>query len=177
MAVSRALRRLLRIRDLEEEQCRIALEFAQGELNRLNQAQVATTQRERWGRRLVDESARSGELPDRLSGLEEARTADRLTRALASRIEIVQEDVVKLREEFLAKRVEVRQAETLIKETEARDALEAARRSQQTLDDWYRSRLHGEDADEPSTERAPAANASLAPRSEEDRDPEQGSSQ
>lgn len=148
MAVSRALRRLLRIRDLEEEQRRIALESAQGELNRLNHAQVATTGRERWGRRLVGESARSGELPDRLSGLEETRTADRLAQALASRIETVQEDVGKLRAEYLAKRVEVRQAETLIKETEARDAFEATRRSQQTLDDWYGSRLHGGEADE-----------------------------
>src|ERR1035437_1510907 len=137
----------MRIRVLEEEQCRIALEFAQGELNRLNHAQVATTGRERWGRRLVEESARSGELPDRLSGLEETRTAGRIAQALASRIETVQEDVGKRREEFLAKRVEVRQAETLIKETEARDAFETARRSQQTLDDWYGSRLHGGGAD------------------------------
>jgi uncharacterized SAM-binding protein YcdF (DUF218 family) len=149
------LRRLLRIRDLEEEQRRIALESAQGELNRLNHAQVATTGRERWGRRLVEESARSGELPDRLSGLEETRTAGRLAQALASRIETVQEDVGKLREEFLAKRVEVRQAETLIKETEARDTFEAARRSQQTLDDWYGSRLHGGEADEACDNTSP----------------------
>jgi hypothetical protein len=148
LAVSRALRRLLRIRDLQEGQCRTALESAQGELNRLNHAQVATTGRERWGRRLVEESARSGELPDRLSGLEETRTAGRLAQALATRIETVQEDVGKLREEFLAKRVEVRQAQTLIKETEARDAFEAARRGQQTLDDWYGSRMHGGEADE-----------------------------
>ena len=152
MAVSRALRRLLRIRDLEEEQCRIALESAQGELNRLNDAKVANTGRERWGRRLVVQSASSGELPDRLSGLEETCTAGRFALALASRIETVQEDVVRLREEFLAKRVEVRQAETLIKETEAREAVEAARRSQQTLDDWYRSRLHGGEADNASTQ-------------------------
>ncbi len=145
----------MRIRDLEEEQRRIVLESAQGELNRLNHAQVATTGRERWGRRLVEESVRSGELPDRLSGLEEMRTAGRLAQALASRIETVQEDVDKLREEFLAKRVEVRQAETLIKETEARDAFEAARRSQQTLDDWYGSRLHGGEGDEASDDTPP----------------------
>jgi hypothetical protein len=38
MAVSRALRRLLRIRELEEEQCRLALESTLGELNRLESA-------------------------------------------------------------------------------------------------------------------------------------------
>ena len=34
MAVSRALRRLLRVRELEEEQSRLALESALGELQR-----------------------------------------------------------------------------------------------------------------------------------------------
>jgi hypothetical protein len=55
--------------------------------------------------------------------------------------------VATLREEFLAKRVERRQAETLIKETEARDAIEAGRRSQQNLDDWFGNRMHRKDAE------------------------------
>jgi hypothetical protein len=42
---------------------------------------------------------------------------------------------------FLAKRVERRQAETLIHEIEAQDAVIAGRRSQQALDDWYLNRL------------------------------------
>ena len=70
MAVSRALRRLLRIRELEEEQCRLALEAAIGELSRLEHAMAATAERDRRGRRLVEASARSGELRDRLAGLE-----------------------------------------------------------------------------------------------------------
>jgi flagellar biosynthesis chaperone FliJ len=142
MPVSRALRRLLRIRDLEEEQCRIALESAQGELNRLHGALAATTGRERRGRRIFEESARSGELADRFSGLEETRAAERIASLLATRIETSREDVDRLREEFLAKRVELRQAETLIKEAEAADSVEAARKAQLALDDWYRTRLH-----------------------------------
>jgi len=47
MAVSRALRRLLRIRELEEEQNRLALESALGELNRLEYALEATIERGR----------------------------------------------------------------------------------------------------------------------------------
>jgi hypothetical protein len=43
MAVSRALRRLLRIRDLEEEQSRLALESAIGDLNRLESTLAATS--------------------------------------------------------------------------------------------------------------------------------------
>ena len=38
MAISRGLRRLLRVRNLEEEQSRQALESALGELNRLESA-------------------------------------------------------------------------------------------------------------------------------------------
>jgi hypothetical protein len=47
-----------------------------------------------------------------------------------------------LREEFLAKRVERRQAETLIREIEARGAIESSRRAQQGIDDWFRNRQH-----------------------------------
>ena len=86
MAASRALRRLLRIRDIEEEQSRLALESALSQLNRLEHALAATAERDRRGRRLVDASARTGELPDRLAGLEETRAAGRHAAALAPRI-------------------------------------------------------------------------------------------
>jgi hypothetical protein len=142
MAVSRALRRLLRIRELEEEQGRIALEVAIGDLGRLTNAQEATVERGQRGRRLVGSSAVTGEFTDRLAGLEETRAAERLAIALAPRIAIADEEVVNRREDFLAKTVERRQAETLIEEAEARDAVDAERKSQQALDDWFRNRLH-----------------------------------
>lgn len=142
MAVSNALRQLLRIRELEEEQSRLALESALGELRRLEQALEASAQWDRRGRGLVEASARSGRLTDRLAGLEESRAAARLKAALTPRIALGEEEVSELRQEFLAKRVERRQAETLIEETEAREAIEADRRNQQSIDDWYRSRLH-----------------------------------
>jgi hypothetical protein len=47
-----------------------------------------------------------------------------------------------LREEFLNKRIERRQAETLIEEAKKREAVDQARRSQQSLDDWHRVRLY-----------------------------------
>jgi flagellar biosynthesis chaperone FliJ len=146
MTVSPALRRLLRIRDLEEEQSRLALESALGELHRLKHALAATAELSRRGKRLVGASAQTGELPDRLAGLEEMRSATRRVAALAPRIADAELDVAKLRQEFLSKRVERRQVETLIKETEARDALEAGRRGQQAADDWYRNRRHREEA-------------------------------
>jgi len=144
MTVSRAIRRLLRIRDLEEEQSRIALELAVGELHRLDHALEVTIARGRLGRRLVEASAHSGQLPDRLAGLEETRSAVCHAKALGPKIETMREQVAERRQAFLLKRVERRQAETLIKETEERDAIEAGRRGQQALDSWFSSRLYRE---------------------------------
>ena len=156
MAVSRSLRRLLRIRCLEEEQGRLAVESALGELRHLENAFSTAVERDRRGRLLVGSSAYTGELPDRLAGLEESRAAGRRVRALAPRIADAELDVEALREEFLLKRVERRQAETLIRETEARDAVEAGRRDQQALDDWFGNRLHGAE-----TGRKPARRSAL----------------
>ena len=142
MPVSPALRRLLRIVDIQEEQCRLALEAAVAELARLEHWLAASEDRARSGRRLVVAGVRSSELPDRLAGLEETRSAVRWTEALLPQISEAEVEVAHLREDFLTKRVERRQAETLIEEAEARDALEASRHSQQSLDDWYLNRLH-----------------------------------
>jgi hypothetical protein len=153
MAISPALRRLLRIRELEEEQGRIALEAAIGDLNRLMGAQAAAVERGQRGRQLVGSSAMSGDFTDRLAGLEETRAGERLALALTPRIADADEEVANLREDYLEKRVERRQAETLIEEAQARDAIEADRKSQHALDDWFRNRLHrsGMDARKPAT--------------------------
>ena len=141
MAMSRTLRRLLRIVDIQENQSRIALESAVGELKRLERLLAAAEVRARGGRKLVLSSAQSGELPDRLAGLEETRAAARRAEVLGPRIANAELEVASLREAFLAKRVERRQVETLIRETEAKDAVVADRRSQRSLDDWYLNRM------------------------------------
>jgi flagellar biosynthesis chaperone FliJ len=140
------LRRLLRIRELEEEQNRLALESAMGELLRLEHALTATLDRERRGRRLIGASAQTGEVMDRVAGFEEKRSADCHAVALKPIIEFQAEEVTARREDFLEKRVERRQAETLIQEAEAQEDLDADRRGQQSLDDWYSSRLYREGA-------------------------------
>ena len=142
MAVSRALRRLLHIRELEEEQGRLALESALSELHRLESSLEATFERKHRGRSLVLSTADTGQLTDRLAGLEETRSAGRHAAALVPRIDGMGVEVAGRRQEFLSKRVERRQAETMIAETEAQDAIEDGRRGQQSLDDWYSSRLY-----------------------------------
>ena len=145
MAVSMALRRLARVLEIEEEQCRLALEAALSNLRSLERALLATTERERKGRQLIVASAGTGELPDRLAGIEETRCSARRAEALSPRIKEAELNAAALQQVFLAKRVERRQAETLLEEAQARDALQASRRSQRGLDDWYLSQLRGPD--------------------------------
>lgn len=152
MAVSRALRRLLRIRDLEEEQHRLALEAALGELHRLEKALAATDARARRGRGLVHASAGADECTDRQASLVEIGAARRHATVLTSRRSAAALEAARLRVEFLEKRVERRQAETLIQESEAREVMEAGRHGQQALDDWYGSRLYREQSEMDSHE-------------------------
>ena len=157
MPVSRSLRRLLHIRNLEEEQGRLMLESALGDLRQLENALESTVKRAHSGRRLVGASVHSGKLEDRLAGLEETRSASLHAAALGPAIDGMGEEVTDRRQVFLSKRVERRQAETLIIESEAREAIEAERRSQQSIDEWYSSRLYREGAD------AEASRPSTAP--------------
>jgi flagellar biosynthesis chaperone FliJ len=134
----------MQVRVLEEELREAVLESAVGDLRRMELALVAAKERERSGRQQVTASAKTGELVDRIAGLEETRAALRHGAALKPRIAEAELEVARRRQEFLAKRIERRQVETLIQETEAEDAVDAGRRAQQELDDWFLSRAqHG----------------------------------
>jgi flagellar export protein FliJ len=143
--VSDSLRRLLRIRDLEEEQGKIALESAVADLHRLEGALRAARDRERAGRKRIAESARSGDATDRMAGMVEISAARRHIVALKPRIAAAEWAAAERREEFLGKRTERRQADTLIVEAEAADVVVEGRRSQQSLDDWYGMRMHADE--------------------------------
>ena len=140
MAVSRAMRRLLQVLEIQEEECRAAMESARAELSLLERALSRNLERERGGRRLVAVSATSGEVADRIAGIEETRTAKRVAAVLAPRMREAEAAVNERRSQFLGKRIERRQTETLIEETEALDRVEAERRAQRDLDDWGLSR-------------------------------------
>lgn len=142
MPVSTAMRRLLRIRHLEEEQRRVALESAAGELSLLEQALDSTHRRDAHGRRLIASSAGANDSTSRAAALEESRTASRHAVYLDAKIEDAREEVEELRALFLESRVERRQAETLIDEAVRQQAIEADRRAQQTLDDLFGLERH-----------------------------------
>ncbi|MGD0479719.1 MAG: hypothetical protein ABSA42_06080 [Terracidiphilus sp.] len=140
MTVSRAMRRLKQVLEIQEEECRAAMESARAELTRLEQALTRSVERERGGRRLVAASAASGEITDRIAGIEESRVAKRIAKALALRIAEWELVVNARQSEFLGKRIERRQTETLIEKAEALENIEAGRRGQRNLDDWFLSR-------------------------------------
>lgn len=142
MTVSTAMRRLLRIRHLEEEQRRLALESAAGELSLLEHALDSTHRREACGRRLIASSASMDDSASRAAALEESCSASRHATFLDAKIEDAREEVEDLRALFLESRVERRQAETLIDEAVRQQAIEADRLAQQTLDDLFGLRKH-----------------------------------
>ena len=157
MPVSNALRRLLRIRDLEQEQHRRALESALSELRLLEEALERATERERGGRSgfaasVLDLSPEPERHPDRRplelqSALIETSIGKSHAQALAPRISRAAAQAALRRQEFLLKRMERRQAETLIRESEAAEAVDAIRQGQQRLDDWFLARTRGDRRD------------------------------
>jgi flagellar biosynthesis chaperone FliJ len=138
--VSHALRRLFRVREVEEEQSRLALESAITERSQLKTALESVGERERRGRALVMQSAQTGELCDRLAGMEEMRIAQLLNHVLSKRISDAELEVGETRGNYLSSRMARQQMETLIEAVNKKDAQEATRRNQQELDDWFRSR-------------------------------------
>jgi flagellar export protein FliJ len=141
MPVSRALKRLLGVRELEEEQYRVALTSAINERTRLRKALQLAADRARRGRALITHSVGSGELYDRLAGLEEVRGAHLLKDVLCERIVTAEKQVTEDRENYLSSRMGRRQVETLIGKTNEKDIREGLRRSQQEIDEWFRSRM------------------------------------
>ncbi len=140
MAVSRAMRRLLQVLEIQEEACRASMESARVELRVLNQALARSVERGRGGLRLVAASAATGDITDRIAGVEETHVAKRIAAALAPRIAESEVAVNARQREFLGKRIERRQTETLIEEGEALESMKAGRRAQRNLDDWFLSR-------------------------------------
>jgi|ERR1700739_479636 len=137
MAASHSLRRLHCIRDAEERQRRILMELEIAELRRFESALKDTLKRSRQARALLASSVRSGDQLDRIVALEEMRAAERLAQILRARIDVAQKRVAAVRQEFLAKRIERRQVETLLEAANAQEAIEANRKSQSALDDWH----------------------------------------
>ena len=137
MPVSPTLHRLLSVRTIEEEHLRRSLDSALSDLHALERALAASHERKRAGETLLARSLGSTEIADRAAAQVEVEAALGRSAALRPRIAAAQIAATRARHDYLAKRLERRQAETLVEEAQAQQALESDRRSQQTLDETH----------------------------------------
>lgn len=140
MAVLPALVRLHAIREAEEEQCRRALDVAAADLQRLHGMLASVRRRRENDRALIVSSVLNGATEDRLAALDETSMLDRLTRTLAKRLKDAEQRLLRAREQFLAKRIERRQVETLLETARFQAGIEQSRRDQSAMDEWFRMR-------------------------------------
>lgn len=139
MSTPHSLHRLHELRQAEEEQRKALLQAALGELHGLKSAMKSAFGRLMQGRSLLKQSLLSGDMAARLSANEEIAGSRRLVNAFSSRIHGAGAVVEKLRDDLLAKRLERRQAGTLLASIIEQQELQERRRAQVALDDWYRS--------------------------------------
>jgi hypothetical protein len=142
MPVSIALRRLLQVRKLEEEQDKAALESALGDVRRVENALRAAQARDRAGRASIASGAPSADPADRIAGMVETEAARRSIQVLAQRASAATARAAALREEYLARRVERRQVDTVIREAEELEMVDRARTQQQNVDECFGVRRH-----------------------------------
>lgn len=154
MAVAKTVRRLLHVLNLEEELQRKEFETAQSDLVRLENALMTCAEREENGRHLLAAGVQSGELADRLAGIEEIRIGKRYALALESHIDQSTSRVDDCRTALLEKQVERKQVETLVETAKAREAIEANRKAQQQLDDWYLTSMPNEQIGETNDDQS-----------------------
>ena len=156
---TRSLRRLLRVLVIREEQAQGALAAALARVHELEDALELVIKRERAAREWFMVHVQDSDSVGRYAALEETASARRRKVVLKPRLHEAYAIAEQGREVFLAIRVERRQIETLIAEAEMRAAAEQARRSQQSMDDWYLGRWIG--ARERGDLSAPTATESL----------------
>jgi flagellar export protein FliJ len=137
MAKGRALERLWRLRELEEEQSRVELESKVLDRRRVETQLAEATEsaahsRQVFADRLADPdtSARAGAILE----LEQARRSEAVLRP---RWENAAAEVERQREEFGVRRTGRLQVETLLDREREAEREDAIRRAQQMLDDWY----------------------------------------
>ena len=140
MSVSRALRNLLKVRGLEEEQYKGALESALAELRALETALGAALSRRRAARCSAAAQIEAGDGLGRRAAELELDAESRRATVLAARLPAFAARVVEARELYLGKRTERRQAESLVDAAAQRDELEGDRRLQRSVDDWFNTR-------------------------------------
>ncbi|AXC09519.1 hypothetical protein ACPOL_0134 [Acidisarcina polymorpha] len=148
----KALKRVLRVRALEEEQCRLELDEAATSLRLLEQASIQAKldgreSRERSFKNLEEADGRQEEISAGCSSqlgrlIEEAcwlRSTEQRRLLEAKRVGLELQRAM-VEERFLVRRRERMQVETLVKSALAIERAQQDRDQQRHLDDWFQSR-------------------------------------
>ncbi len=133
----RTLKRLARLRELEEEQSRLELELAARRRAEVAENVNAAVAAQATGRRSFVSGVVQGDGLERVAGLAAMRQAEGRRTALMPHLAEADRQLAVERDEYLARRTERRQVDTLLAEQRAEEQREAAHRAQQMLDDWY----------------------------------------
>ena len=141
MARVSQLNRLLRLRELEEDQARLAFEVAAEARQRVVEERKRATERLRDGRDIFLLEAGSADTSRRAGGLAQLEQARRLQARIEPRLAAADAELARQRQEFLNRRIDREQVETLSAEARRAKEIEAGRRAQQMLDDWYGRRI------------------------------------
>jgi flagellar biosynthesis chaperone FliJ len=142
MSGGRVLQRLLRLRELQEEQSRVELEAAVSNRNRVVEELAAAMRRQAQGRTIFVAGICGQDAKGRAAGMVEMEQYGKQRPAIEERLKVADAELARRREEFLAHRTARRQVETLVSAEQAALKEEMSRRAQQTLDDWYGRRTN-----------------------------------
>jgi len=140
MASERVLRRLLRLRELEEEQSRLTLEAAARKRDPVASEMDSAMARCAKGRGEMMRGVGTRDALVRFAGIEEMAIGEVRRERLRARAEDAERELARQREEFLERRTGRMQVETLAGEAALAAQAEADRRAQQMLDDWFGQR-------------------------------------
>lgn len=113
------------------------MESALAKLRILQNEWTAASKRMRQARVLIASSVQTGEQVDRIAALQEMTEAEHRREGLEEKIAATEAEVTSSRQEYLVKRIERRQVESLLDAERARLAVESNRKSQSMLDDWH----------------------------------------
>lgn len=137
MATERGLKRLLQLRKLEEEQSRRDLEIAIGNRSRIERDLAVATEWHAESRRRFLVALCDKDATGRVCGVVEMDVAQDRRSRIEPALDDAEAEIVQQREELLSKRSGRQQLETLVESARAEAEVEALRRAQQILDDWY----------------------------------------
>jgi hypothetical protein len=158
--MSRSLIRVLRLRTLLEEQCRLKLETLVQEVHRVerirDEKRKAASASRALAFFLITEKAPHNSTDHQggderktwpgpetwMAAVRDGELADLHHNHLQRRASLIMQGVEASRGEMLKLRGEKQQAETLLRFEEARREIELERRQQRNLDDWYAAALY-----------------------------------